>query len=38
MIKAMPTETLAHRLGTTTHLSPLLMKARRRLARATHSL
>lgn len=25
----MPTETLAHKLGTTTHLSPLLMKARR---------
>lgn len=25
----MPPETLAHKLGTTTHLSPLLMKARR---------
>jgi hypothetical protein len=34
----MPEETLAHRLGTTTHLSPLLMKARRLGLRAPEDL
>ncbi len=35
---AMPTSTLAHRLGTTTHLSPLLQKARRLGVRAPEDL
>jgi len=29
MLRPMPNDTLAHRLGTTAHVSPLLMKARR---------
>lgn len=37
-MRAMPTETLAHKLGTTAHHSPLLIKARRLGLRTTRDL